>query len=86
MQRISKFSACGRYFDMSLLTRSRRQRYSKILKLQNNLKRKLENRSDKKLPKKPPMNIDAIEINAGLLHGIYSRPAQTFISKLLTFL
>ena len=46
---------------MSLLTRSRRQRYSKILKQQNNLKGKLENRSDKKLSKKPPMNIDAIE-------------------------
>ncbi len=46
---------------MSLLTHSRRQRYSKILKLQNNLKGKLENRSDKKLPKKPPVNIDAIE-------------------------
>ena len=38
MQRISKFPACGRYFDMSLLTRSRRQRYNKVLELQNNLK------------------------------------------------
>ena len=61
MQRISKFPACHHCLDMLLLTRSRRQRYGKILKLQNNLKGKLENRSDKKLPKKPPVNIDAIE-------------------------
>ena len=38
MQRISKFPACCHCLDMSLLTRSRRQRYSKILRLQNNLK------------------------------------------------
>ena len=39
---------------MSLLTHSRRQRYNKVLELQNNLKGKLENRSDKRLPKKAP--------------------------------
>ena len=43
MQRISKFPAYCRFFDMSLLTHSRRQRYNKVLKLQNNLKGNIKN-------------------------------------------
>ena len=48
MQRISKFPACGRYVDMSLLTHSRRQRYGKILELANNLKGNIWERPPKK--------------------------------------
>ena len=48
MQRISKFPACGRYFDMLLLTHSRRQRYNKVLELQNNLKGNIRERPPKR--------------------------------------
>ena len=47
MQRIERFFAVLRSLDMSLLIVSRRQRYSKILELANNLKRNIKKRYDK---------------------------------------
>ena len=47
MQRIERFFAVLRSLNMSLLIVSRRQRYSKILELANNLKRNIKKRYDK---------------------------------------
>ena len=42
MQRIERFFAVLRSLDMSLLIFSRRQRYNKVWKQQNNLKRNIK--------------------------------------------
>ena len=42
MQRIERFFAVLRSLDMSLLIVSRRQRYNKVWKQQNNLKRNIK--------------------------------------------
>ena len=47
MQRIGYFFAVLRSLDMSLLIVSRRQRYNKVWKQQNNLKRNIKKRYDK---------------------------------------
>ena len=47
LQRNSNFLACSHYFDMSLLIFSRRQRYNKVWKQQNNLKRNIKKCYDK---------------------------------------
>ena len=47
MQRIERFFAVLRSLDMSLLIVSRRQRYNKVWKQQNNLKRNIKKRYDK---------------------------------------
>ena len=47
MQRIERFFAILRSLDMSLLIVSRRQRYNKVWKQQNNLKRNIKKRYDK---------------------------------------
>ena len=47
MQRIERFFAVLRSLDMSLLIFSRRQRYNKVWKQQNNLKRNIKKPYDK---------------------------------------
>ena len=47
LQRNSNFLACCYYLDMSLLIVSRRQRYNKVWKQQNNLKRNIKKPYDK---------------------------------------
>ena len=47
MQRIARFFAVLRSPDMSLLIVSRRQRYNKVWKQQNNLKRNIKKCYDK---------------------------------------
>ena len=47
MQRIERFFAVLRSLDMSLLIVSRQQRYNKVWKQQNNLKRNIKKRYDK---------------------------------------
>lgn len=47
MQRIERFFAVLRSLDMSLLIVSRRQRYNKVWKQQNNLKRNIKKCYDK---------------------------------------
>ena len=53
MQRIGYFFAVLRSLDMSLLIVSRRQRYNKVWKQQNNLKRNIKKPYDKGENKTP---------------------------------